>query len=70
MNLFDTSLTQTIKLIFNTNYQTKLAVVEVRINNLEEPLLSKLNMLEKQHYFINTKMTRVFQVGKRMNLIK
>ena len=37
--------------IFNTNYQTELAVVEVRINNLEESLLSKLNMLEKQQYF-------------------
>ena len=37
--------------IFNTNYQTELAVVEVRINNLEESVLSKLNMLEKQHYF-------------------
>ena len=33
--------------IFNTNYQTELAVAEVRI----ESLLSKLNMLEKQLYF-------------------
>ena len=37
--------------IFNTNYQTELAVLEVRINNLEESVLSKLNMLEKQQYF-------------------
>ena len=37
--------------IFKTNYQTELAVVEVRINNLEESLLSKLNMLEKQQHF-------------------
>ena len=37
--------------IFNTSYQTKLAVVEVKINKLEESLLSQLNMLEKQQYF-------------------
>ena len=37
--------------IFNTNYQTELAVAEVRINNLKESLLSKLNMLETQLYF-------------------
>ena len=37
--------------IFNTNRHTELTVVEVRINNLEESLLSKLNMLEKQQYF-------------------
>ena len=37
--------------IFNTNYQTELAVVEAGINNLEESLLRKLNMLDKQQYF-------------------
>ena len=39
------------KSVFNTNYQTELAVAQVRINDLEESLLSKLNMLEKQQYF-------------------
>ena len=37
--------------IFNSNYQTELAVVEAGIKNLEESLLRKLNMLDKQQYF-------------------
>ena len=71
---FDTSRKRSKKdsknSIFNRNYQTKLAVVEIRINNLEESLLSKLKMLEKQQYFHQYKDDPCFSSDQKTELGK
>ena len=53
MTLWEEKLRNTAKIVsLKQIIKTKLAVVEVRINNLEELLLCKSNMLEKQQYFL------------------
>lgn len=53
MTLWEEKLRNTAKIVsLKQIIKTELAVVEVRINNLEELLLCKSNMLEKQQYFL------------------
>ena len=53
MILWEEKLRNTAKIVsLKQIIKTELAVVEVRINNLEELLLCKSNMLEKQQYFL------------------
>ena len=53
MTLWEEKLRNTAKIVSSKQIiKTELAVVEVRINNLEESLLYKSNMLEKQQYFL------------------
>ena len=53
MTLWEEKLRNTAKIVSSKQIiKTELAVVEVRINNLEELLLCKSNMLEKQQYFL------------------
>ena len=53
MTLWEEKLRNTAKIVsLKQIIKTELAVVEVRINNSEELLLYKSNMLEKQQYFL------------------